>query len=225
MVNVSGTGSVQRDIHDTSFDAWLANNDKSMKTASNYAGAIAGRLKALAEQLTEPSFSLSLIDSASNFEKFCKAHDASNEILELNVRGKDMYRRALVWYAKYLAHQASPVTLQDFEDGFRAKISQSLKDSPATRLSRLANADKTAKKLFVVTVAYVRNPEVVAQVLLDAKGTCLNCGRHAPFNRRSDNSPYLEVHHKTPLSMGGEDSVANAIALCPNCHRKMHYGI
>jgi len=28
-----------------------------------------------------------------------------------------------------------------------------------------------------------------------------------------------------PLSEGGEDTLENAIALCPNCHRKMHYGI
>jgi 5-methylcytosine-specific restriction endonuclease McrA len=39
--------------------------------------------------------------------------------------------------------------------------------------------------------------------------------KQAPFNRTKDNSPYLEVHHKKRLSEGGEDSVKNAIALCP----------
>jgi 5-methylcytosine-specific restriction protein A len=34
----------------------------------------------------------------------------------------------------------------------------------------------------------------------------------------------LEVHHKTPLSARGEDTVENAIALCANCHRELHYG-
>lgn len=33
-----------------------------------------------------------------------------------------------------------------------------------------------------------------------------------------------EVHHKVPLSAGGDDTVENAIALCPNCHRKAHFG-
>nr|WP_275041241.1 HNH endonuclease signature motif containing protein [Halomonas meridiana] len=46
----------------------------------------------------------------------------------------------------------------------------------------------------------------------------------APFNRKSDGSPYLEVHHRKPLAEGGDDTVANAIALCPNCHRAAHYG-
>jgi 5-methylcytosine-specific restriction endonuclease McrA len=39
-----------------------------------------------------------------------------------------------------------------------------------------------------------------------------------------DGAYYLEVHHIIPLSENGEDSVDNAIALCPNCHRQEHYG-
>lgn len=40
----------------------------------------------------------------------------------------------------------------------------------------------------------------------------------------SNESPYLEVHHKVPLALGGDDTVANATALCPNCHRQNHFG-
>ena len=34
--------------------------------------------------------------------------------------------------------------------------------------------------------------------------------------------PYLETHYIIWLSKGGEDSVINAVALCPNCIRKTH---
>ncbi|MGX5612966.1 HNH endonuclease [Bacillus toyonensis] len=34
----------------------------------------------------------------------------------------------------------------------------------------------------------------------------------------------MEVHHVVPLAQGGEDSIENAIGICPNCHRKAHYG-
>lgn len=37
-----------------------------------------------------------------------------------------------------------------------------------------------------------------------------------------DNNPYLESHHIIWLSKGGDDSIENTVALCPNCHRKMH---
>jgi 5-methylcytosine-specific restriction protein A len=38
----------------------------------------------------------------------------------------------------------------------------------------------------------------------------------------SKDKPFLEEHHIEWLSKGGEDTIDNAVALCPNCHRKMH---
>ena len=32
----------------------------------------------------------------------------------------------------------------------------------------------------------------------------------------------LECHHVKLLVRGREDIIDNAVALCPNCHRKMH---
>ena len=43
----------------------------------------------------------------------------------------------------------------------------------------------------------------------------------APFNNK-DNTPYLESHHVVKISDNGPDVVYNAVALCPNCHKKMH---
>ena len=207
------------------FELWLRDEGKSEKTASNYAGAIAGRLKALAGQISKPSFSASHIASASSFESFCDAHDDSGEVKALNVRGKDMYRRALVWYAKYVASQVAPVSLREAEERLREQVRKSLKDTPSERANRLAKAGRTPKTMTVTSVVYDRNPDVVAQVLFDANGHCQECGQKAPFIRRSDKTPYLEVHHRKQLANGGEDTVANAIALCPNCHREEHYGI
>ena len=47
------------------------------------------------------------------------------------------------------------------------------------------------------------------------------CGQNAPF-LNAQGEPYLELHHIIWLSHGGSDSVDNVVALCPNCHRKMH---
>ncbi len=124
-----------------------------------------------------------------------------------------------------ISKSAGPKTYKDLETDLQAKVTWSLQDSSANREARLAKAAKKPKKLTITTVAYERNPDVAAQVLVNAKGKCEVCGKNAPFRRKSDNTPYLEVHHRKPLSEGGEDTVANAIALCPNCHRNMHYGI
>jgi 5-methylcytosine-specific restriction protein A len=43
----------------------------------------------------------------------------------------------------------------------------------------------------------------------------------APFNN-AKGEPHLETHHIVWLAKGGMDTIENTVALCPNCHRKMH---
>lgn len=108
--------------------------------------------------------------------------------------------------------------------GLVDEIQKSRKDTREARLKRLASAAKKPETLQVVTVSYKRNADVIVEVLLRANGKCEYCSSNAPFIRRLNGSPYLEVHHKVPLGEGGEDTVDNAIAVCPNCHRKLHFG-
>lgn len=70
--------------------------------------------------------------------------------------------------------------------------------------------------------SYLRDPAVKAWVLEAAKGVCEGCDRPAPFIG-NDGLPYLEVHHVMPLASHGSDTPTNAVALCPNCHRRCHY--
>lgn len=71
------------------------------------------------------------------------------------------------------------------------------------------------------TKTFVRDPAVKAWVLNAAKGKCEGCDQAAPFSGQ-DGLPYLEVHHVMPLSSHGSDRITNAVALCPNCHRRCH---
>ena len=54
-----------------------------------------------------------------------------------------------------------------------------------------------------------------------AHGFCQLCGEAAPFLRKNG-EPFLETHHVIWLADGGDDSIDNTVALCPNCHKKMH---
>jgi len=92
------------------------------------------------------------------------------------------------------------------------------------RLARLASASALPARVCVLRTEFQRNPDVVAAVMLAAAGRCDLCGAEAPFKRQADDQPYLEVHHIVPLSRGGEDTIGNTVALCPNCHREAHYG-
>jgi 5-methylcytosine-specific restriction enzyme A len=77
------------------------------------------------------------------------------------------------------------------------------------------------KKVEATITTYYRDPAVRAWVLENAKGKCEACKLDAPF-LLSDGEPFLEVHHMIPLAAGGPDTIENAIALCPNCHRRSH---
>jgi 5-methylcytosine-specific restriction enzyme A len=49
-------------------------------------------------------------------------------------------------------------------------------------------------------------------------------GESAPFSTE-DGVAYLEAHHIQQLSDGGLDSPTHIAALCPNCHREVHYSV
>jgi hypothetical protein len=115
-------------------------------------------------------------------------------------------------------------TVEEVQIAFEKDVQRSRNDNIAARRARLATASSIPPKIQVQTTAFIRSSDVVAEVLERANGTCEGCGMKAPFIRRLDGTPYLEVHHKIPLAQQGKDEVANATALCPNCHRRLHFG-
>lgn len=68
---------------------------------------------------------------------------------------------------------------------------------------------------------YGRNGGVGSEVLGYANGYCEHCKNKGFL--KEDKSLYLEVHHVKPLAEGGADLTSNAVAVCANCHRKLHF--
>jgi 5-methylcytosine-specific restriction protein A len=67
-----------------------------------------------------------------------------------------------------------------------------------------------------------RSSEVRRAVLERAAGVCECCGI-AGF-KMDNGGIFLETHHVVPLSENGPDRVWNVVALCPNDHRRAHFG-
>ncbi|MFE8698260.1 HNH endonuclease [Cytobacillus sp. FJAT-53684] len=113
----------------------------------------------------------------------------------------------------------------DTEEELYHAVKKAMMDDKKERKARLESRNSIYPDIFEVkTKAFRRNAVVIAEVLIRANGVCEKCGKEAPFKRASDGSPYLEVHHKERLADGGEDTVENAMAVCPNCHRELHFG-
>jgi len=107
---------------------------------------------------------------------------------------------------------------------FEKAVQRSMSDDADRRRKRLLKARKIPDRVPVVILGFARDPDVVAEVRFRANGKCEGCKKDAPFFRRKDGKPYLEAHHVKQLADGGEDTVENAVALCPNCHREKHFG-
>lgn len=109
-------------------------------------------------------------------------------------------------------------------DDEESKINKIKELSKHDRLNLIKSYNVKPEKTITTTVTFKRNPYVIVEILLRANGKCERCKNEAPFFRDKDGSQYLEVHHIVPLAENGDDTIENAIALCPNCHRHAHYG-
>lgn len=105
-----------------------------------------------------------------------------------------------------------------------ADVARASQLSSDERLRLLAKAPRKPERKTATITVFTRNPVVIAEVLARAGGHCEVCLDSAPFLKKKDGTPYLEVHHKVRLADDGDDTIGNAIALCPNCHRRKHYG-
>lgn len=70
---------------------------------------------------------------------------------------------------------------------------------------------------------YQRAPAIKKYVQARADGVCEACGEPAPFET-PEGRPYLETHHIDELGQGGEDHPDKVVAVCPTCHKRIHYG-
>lgn len=75
----------------------------------------------------------------------------------------------------------------------------------------------------------ITSPELAAYCLAQAGYRCEANHSHTTFISKASGKNYVEAHHLIPLKRQAEfpqfaiDNQANIIALCPNCHRLLHY--
>lgn len=96
-----------------------------------------------------------------------------------------------------------------------ADLKKKLDDKKSQKIN---NAVKSKES---ITNTYERDQNIVVYANRRANGICDLCNKPAPFNNK-EGEPFLEVHHINQLAKGGTDWIDNVVALCPNCHRKVH---
>jgi len=73
------------------------------------------------------------------------------------------------------------------------------------------------------TTVYNRDPSVVALARYRSDHTCEMPECDYKGFTKNNGKLYIETHHIIPRSEGGEDTVFNVAAVCPNCHKALHF--
>lgn len=128
--------------------------------------------------------------------------------------GTNVTRRVLAIYANLYGGDSTPTT-DDAKLKARVRKLRGKVSAPPTGVEKPTQQETK-------TYSYCRDAAVCAYVLDRAKGVCEACGMPAPF-MKADGDPFLEVHHVVHLAEGGPDTIDNAVAACPNCHRRLHH--
>ena len=121
---------------------------------------------------------------------------------------------SLVMYVKWLYEKLGQPPKKEWVSRHKKKLTALRKD--------LEDFDKKypdAQKAEILRIE--RSGKVAAYVKERANGVCQLCNKPAPFYNKNG-EPYLECHHIIWIAKGGADEPSNAVALCPNCHTKMH---
>lgn len=124
-------------------------------------------------------------------------------------------------YTFLLKLKSSVDLMTEFNQEFEKEVESRRRDNRQDLLDAARNRANKPSKSHINTTVYYRDPVIAAAVKERAKGKCDLCEQPAPFSN-AEGLPYLEEHHLVRLADGGDDSIDNAVALCPNCHRKMH---
>lgn len=151
----------------------------------------------------------------------------------------------LPWTVTYLGeYELTEVQTTDLEDrsgdvrtGFRFRLSpvegtEIESQSPPTQLSieelyQAGSSSSSSQQTTTTTTrtrtTYRRSAYVKEFAHRMAEGVCIGCENEAPFEDKHG-EPFLEVHHLTRMTDGGPDKPENVVAICPNCHRRVHQG-
>ncbi|MFA5432519.1 MAG: HNH endonuclease [Candidatus Paceibacterota bacterium] len=113
---------------------------------------------------------------------------------------------------------------EDDDDG---SVSSNDIDETINAITSYVPLDKP-EKIIGDRVSFKRNQEKAKKSIVLANYKCDLDQSHVSFISKNG-KPYMEAHHLVPLSTQDYfdyslDVDANIVCLCPNCHRKLHYG-
>ena len=196
------------------------------KSISNYHSSLNTILKKLDMVETSGFSKIYDCDDLQEFELLYFEIFAHPNFVECNNKSNHTHSSALNLYRRFVRYlealDSEPVLDEEIQREERQEKEKArvLSDKELEEKIR-GKKSGISKERKVISTSYSRDQEVAEYAIRRAGGQCDLCQLPAPFVKK-DGTPYLESHHVEWLSRGGEDTIENVVAICPNCHRKIH---
>lgn len=150
-----------------------------------------------------------------------------------NIRLSKLFKDTIVLAAPKGAEEALAYRLADFNQGNETiRVEKEIKRQ--NHLHRpfqepLGPEPKRQGSSVSAHAIYPRDIRKKANAIRKANFLCEISSKHQLFKSRITNQNYLEAHHLIPLKHAdlfsfSLDIEANIVAVCPHCHRLLHYG-
>lgn len=146
---------------------------------------------------------------------------AGSPTQEMQLDASDNERQVFIFPLKLIGTKAKALSIEEFNNIQKSREKKVRNLSLDELKEKAIRARKKVGERTVQSVQYERDQYIAQFTRKRANGVCDLCLTPAPFNDKNGR-PYLESHHIEWLSKGGLDSIENTVALCPNCHRRMH---
>lgn len=111
---------------------------------------------------------------------------------------------------------------EDYQKEVQNVSPVNLKDGPIEKSETQSSSTQTKRQK--------RSAGIAKNALISSKYECFFDASHQTFTSSAANQPYVEAHHIIPMQQQDHykyslDVPENIIALCPNCHSKIHLAI
>ena len=208
------------------FITWMQETSTiSIQSIKKYASAIDSISRELVSYGLSSEKELFDVESAERIEQVLKHPD----FIDKNRRGNNMYGAAL----NHLLRWKRELEVRKMEDEYAYEIrefQQYLIGLPDDGVAR-EDAPKTKPKRTIIhgREVWFRNPKYAREALERAEYSCEIDESHQLFISKFTGKNYVEAHHIIPIQFQSKytyslDTHANIVAVCPMCHKKIHYG-
>ena len=131
-------------------------------------------------------------------------------------------RKVIKFPLKRIGKEKIIYDISDIEKSEKEKIKEVRKHSIEDIKEKAKTAENNKNSIKEVKTIYRERNQYISEFTKErANGVCDLCGKEAPFKDKNG-KPYLESHHVVTLAENGPDAIYNTVAICPNCHRKIH---